>query len=91
MINLVDNKVREEILQKLKSKYYLPVQPDCTGKWEPKLKMIFIVRITELSGGRKQGGWNYEYFNVFALVILKSPHFYLKEELKKQLAFLSLE
>lgn len=54
MINLVDNKVREEILQKLKSKYYLPVQPDCTGKWEPKLKMIFIVCITELSGAENK-------------------------------------
>lgn len=32
MINLVDNKVREEILHKIKSKYYLPVQPDCSGK-----------------------------------------------------------
>ena len=71
MINLVDNKVREEILHKIKSKYYLPVQRDCSGKWESKLKMTFIVCITKLSGEENKEVEINEYFNVSALVIKK--------------------
>lgn len=89
LIKLLANKVKNEIIRKIKNCKYYSIQLDCTRDKSRVEQLTFRVRIVELPEGQRAESEINEYFIGFTPMI-RSTGFELSEELSKQLENLDI-